>query len=81
MKCINKKVRDHICCFKCFLLVGGSCSFIKQRMIFPEMTDRQNKIIFIIHCNRSKIDDNNSTPALGAVLVIWLFMHHIVLSV
>ncbi len=31
--------------------------------------DRQNKFIFRIHCNLSKIDETTHTPALGAVLL------------
>ncbi len=34
-------------------------------MIFPD-ADQQNKFIFRIHCNHSKIDDNNSHACISS---------------
>ncbi len=38
---------------------------INQWMIFPD-ADQQNKFIFRIHCNHSKIDDNNSHTCISS---------------
>ncbi len=52
---IQSIASGHVNCARALKLV------IKRSMIFPEMTliDRNN-FIFIIHCNHSKKDDNNS---------------------